>query len=320
MPASSPEVPARDASATPAPYYAVSLPKLALLSLGSFGLYNFWWFYQQWRAVQASRDEAIRPGWRAVWAVVYCYPLFQCIQHDVWGAGGRMRPGAPLLTISFVGLLMLHILPGGYGLSAVLAVVPLLVVQQSINELCMTVAPAVQPDRHFDMRASVLVLVGTVGWMVVAANIVMPETYVVDGGELSTPDLEYLHEAGYLHPGEDVIYFYSGGRWSIEEDGNLLTSEGIVSYENVGGMRYHKSARFEDIYDVSVTYAEHWYDTTWVTIITRDGDAIVLMLAPRHGRDRAFVERLRNEWRQRVPEGEEELYIPFKEPRITVRA
>ena len=147
-------------------------------------------------------------------------------------------------------------------------------------------------------------------WIMVLFGLSMQETRVRLGDELSTSEVNFLQDAGYVSPGEEVLYFYSTGLWSIEGEGNLLTDQRVVSYEVGGDYNYFGAVAYEDIYHVDVTYAEGWAEDTSITVTTREGEEVYLVVAPEDGYDRRFVTRLQQEWRKRVPEGEEQLQLP----------
>ena len=42
----------------------------------TFGLYEIYWFYQQWRHVQ-RRGERVHPALRTLFAGFFCYALFR---------------------------------------------------------------------------------------------------------------------------------------------------------------------------------------------------------------------------------------------------
>ena len=53
-----------------------------------------------------------------------------------------------------------------------------------------------------------------------AGFIVAGVTTVVDGEEIGPRDRRMLRSEGVLEPGEDIVFFYSAGIFSIREDGN----------------------------------------------------------------------------------------------------
>ena len=58
------------------PWFRVGTAKLLLMCVVTFGLYQIYWFYQQWRHVQ-RRGERVHPALRTLFAAIFCYPLFR---------------------------------------------------------------------------------------------------------------------------------------------------------------------------------------------------------------------------------------------------
>jgi len=62
------------------PQFAVSLGKLAILSIVTFGIYDLYWAYQQWDAIRRRENEDLSPFWRAFFAPLWGFSLFPRIQ------------------------------------------------------------------------------------------------------------------------------------------------------------------------------------------------------------------------------------------------
>jgi hypothetical protein len=67
-------------AAAPYPFFPVSTHKFIVLSICSFGLYELYWCYQQWKRLAESSGEALSPFWRAVFAPIFCFSLFTRIR------------------------------------------------------------------------------------------------------------------------------------------------------------------------------------------------------------------------------------------------
>jgi hypothetical protein len=78
------------------PWFPVGVRKLAVMCVGTLGLYQVYWFYEQWRHAAAQEDEDIWPWARAVFGVLFCYPLFERMgardAADRAAAAGRAGP------------------------------------------------------------------------------------------------------------------------------------------------------------------------------------------------------------------------------------
>lgn len=65
-PAAEPAIPA---------FYSTGPFKFVLLSIGTFGLFQLYWFYRNWQAVKRRDASDIRPFWRAFFAPLWTFSL-----------------------------------------------------------------------------------------------------------------------------------------------------------------------------------------------------------------------------------------------------
>ena len=56
--------------------------RLIFMSILSFGLYERYWMYMNWRYVKERDSLNMRPFWRAVFAIFYCHSLLRRIHED----------------------------------------------------------------------------------------------------------------------------------------------------------------------------------------------------------------------------------------------
>src|SRR5262245_22041834 len=65
---------------SPAPsgpaWFAVGTAKLVVMSVATLGLYQIYWFYQQWKRVRDGGED-VWPLPRAIFGVLFSYPLFK---------------------------------------------------------------------------------------------------------------------------------------------------------------------------------------------------------------------------------------------------
>ncbi len=60
-------------------FFPVSLTKLNVMYIATFGMYTLVWFYQNWKLQQVSMEKKIRPVWRAVFSIFFTHSLFEKI-------------------------------------------------------------------------------------------------------------------------------------------------------------------------------------------------------------------------------------------------
>lgn len=80
---SAPEADLNQDSANEKEFYVVSKKKFLVLYFGTGGIYALYWFYRQWRGYKRARGKKILPVMRAIFSVIFVYPLFKKIQQGI---------------------------------------------------------------------------------------------------------------------------------------------------------------------------------------------------------------------------------------------
>ena len=145
------------------PQFAVSLVKLVVMSLCTFGVYELYWCYKQWDAVRRREGETLSPFWRAFFAPLWGFSLFPEIQRLTAKHGVPATWSANGLAVAFLLLGAAWRLPDPYWLVSLLSFVPLLFVQRSVSALNAAVAPeADRNDRYSGLNVVAIVVGGIV--------------------------------------------------------------------------------------------------------------------------------------------------------------
>jgi hypothetical protein len=144
-------------------FFAVSGVKLFLLGLATFGLYEVYWFYQNWKLVKAREQSDIMPFWRGFFAVFFCRQLAEnierdCARYDVTPKNSLTSYAVLWVCLTIGGNIASRLTEGPLWIVALLAVWPLMVIQKNVNELNRQAAPHHDPNTRF----SVLNIVGIV--------------------------------------------------------------------------------------------------------------------------------------------------------------
>jgi hypothetical protein len=114
--------------------HPMSVSKLLVMSLCTFGLYHIYWFYRNWKLRNELRRRGITAPLRAIFAPIFAYSLFEDVDVEVrrWG----VTPGwsAAAMAIAYFLLNVATRLPNPLWLIGLLSFLPLLAVQRTINE------------------------------------------------------------------------------------------------------------------------------------------------------------------------------------------
>jgi hypothetical protein len=149
-------------------YFPVSLIKLAVMSVCTFGLYEIYWFYRNWALVKQRERSHVNPVAYAILAYFSCYPLFRRIRATAAERKLQMPAHPGILAVSWVVTTLTWKLPDPYGLASFAAVGFLLPVQLTVNRINSAVAPSHNVNEHFS-RWNVAALV--IGIPLLAASV-----------------------------------------------------------------------------------------------------------------------------------------------------
>ncbi|MGA3047461.1 MAG: hypothetical protein ABSD67_12595 [Terracidiphilus sp.] len=144
----------------PSQFFAVSLLKLAALSVCTFGIYDLYWFYCNWKLIRARDEPDISPFWRAFFAVFYCYPCFVRIKLAGAARGIESVPPFGMLAILWILFRVAWRLPEPFLLLALLKVGFLLPVQSYVNRVNAAETPMHRPNSRFTLWNWITVVIG----------------------------------------------------------------------------------------------------------------------------------------------------------------
>jgi hypothetical protein len=159
------------------PQFAVSLGKLTVMSIVTIGMYDLYWAYKQWDAIQRRENEDLSPLWRAFFAPVWSFSLFPRIQklaemHRVpvnWSGGA--------LAVIYLLLCATWRLPDPIWLiMSLVTFLPILMVQRTINDLNAAVAPEAPRNGTYSGANIIWIFVGGVMVLLVLVGMLMPSS------------------------------------------------------------------------------------------------------------------------------------------------
>jgi hypothetical protein len=168
------DMPAAGAGETDGPaFFLVSSTKLVVLSLCTVGIYEYYWFYKNWRIIRDRTGEDISPFWRTFFALFYCYQLFDRVRKHSPELSTSGFP-AGLLAAGWIILSVVWKLPDPYWLVTFLSVFILLPVQQAINGINQAAASRHDPNARFSGWNWVAVCLGGPLFLLALYGTLMP--------------------------------------------------------------------------------------------------------------------------------------------------
>jgi hypothetical protein len=127
------------------PWFVVGSSKFLLMCVVTFGLYQLYWFYQQWRHVQ-RRGESVHPALRTLLSGLFCYALFRRIADTALERRVDPVPSPLLCTAAFIGLSLTVRLPQPWSLLSLLSLLPLALVQRTASKVALADVPTADPN------------------------------------------------------------------------------------------------------------------------------------------------------------------------------
>jgi hypothetical protein len=115
------------------PFASVPLWQLSVLSVASFSLYNVLWFYRHWKRQRSV--EHCSPFWRAVFGVLFFQALASRVEQRRLKLDLALAFSPVALSLAYVLFHFVWRLPDPWWVIGNLSFIPLLPVQQAINDM-----------------------------------------------------------------------------------------------------------------------------------------------------------------------------------------
>ncbi len=141
-------------------YFPVAIHKLIVMSVVTFGLYQIYWFYKQWKFMEASGEPGVRPLLRAIFSPLTCYGLFRRIREDATSAGIPLVWSATALAVLYILLNVSFRLPSPYFLICYTQALALVPVQRTVHELNAAADPSVGIDGGYSDANILGIIIG----------------------------------------------------------------------------------------------------------------------------------------------------------------
>jgi hypothetical protein len=156
-------------------FFPVSPLKLVIMSTVTFGIYEIYWFYKNWKLIKQRTESDIMPFWRALFGVFFCYSCFKEIK-EVSKTQGVVFPSSPgLLATVWIVLTIASRLPDPYWLVCLVAPLVLIPIQKVVNNLNAVVAPSHNPNVRFSAWNIVGIVFGMIWLILVFISTFFPQ-------------------------------------------------------------------------------------------------------------------------------------------------
>lgn len=154
-----------------------------LLSLFTFSLYQFYWFYRSWKQLRLHEGWDISPGWRTVGLfipivnLIIIYGLLKHIRDFAEAAESGRLFSAGWIMFGWTIINALSYLPDPFWLLAFLSIWPLGVVQGALNSYWEKKQPELKVKTKLSGGQIALLVIGGIFWILFLIVIFVPDSF-----------------------------------------------------------------------------------------------------------------------------------------------
>ena len=163
-------------------YYNTSVRKLVLLSICTFGIYEIYWHYKNWKAIRDQAGENVSPFWRAWFCIFTCYGLFKRIKVAILNKGHNVAYSAGQLATLYIVMNLFGRAGSRYDnqianllwVISFFTVIPLVVVQKAINSYNASIDASYKINDNFNWKSITVIVLGGILLILSILGIFLP--------------------------------------------------------------------------------------------------------------------------------------------------
>lgn len=170
----------------PIQYYNTSISKITILSICTFGIYEFYWMYKNWKIIKDHSGIKIHHFARTWFSIFFCFPLFKIIILSIKRKNPEIRCSAGILATLWIFSCLFGYASSKYehwsaqvlfGISF-LSLVPLVILQKKINIYNASIDQQYKINQKFTGWSIALVIIGGLAFILSLFGIFMPSDAV----------------------------------------------------------------------------------------------------------------------------------------------
>lgn len=170
------------------PFFSVSPLKFAVMSLMTFGLYDSYWMYKNWKIIAERRQLETFPLFRAIFGYFFVIQLLRQLRSDGLETGTVGRFPGQELAVCWIVVSLMGRLPEPFfviGCFAFLALLPAVIYANKVNR---QVAPDAPINSQFKLWNWVGIIIGIILWVLVFAGILIGDDPEFQSKQMTEPD------------------------------------------------------------------------------------------------------------------------------------
>ncbi len=144
-------------------FFPVSIKKLLVMSVCTFGIYEFYWFYKNWKFVKENQGLKIMPFWRAIFSPIFCYSLFEAVRKHAKRKKVNVKYSSRWLTVGYILTIMTTGIPDPFWCISMLSVLTFLPARSVIDTLNKKTDSIIKNDQ-FSRWNIVAIVFGVILW------------------------------------------------------------------------------------------------------------------------------------------------------------
>ena len=142
------------------PFFPVATHKFIALSICSFGIYELYWSYQNWKRIQLMTRGHISPFWRAFFAPLWGFSLFRQVRERAVSEQVTVAWSSSVLGALYLALSLSWRLPDPWWLISFATLVPMLPVQQVAQRVNQLRGSSEDRNEHYSSANVILIVLG----------------------------------------------------------------------------------------------------------------------------------------------------------------
>jgi hypothetical protein len=139
-------------------FHPVAVSKVLVLYVSTLGFYSMFWAHRNWRLLRDHTGQDLSPFWRSLFSRLWGFVLFREVRDDALSRGIPVSWRGGWLGLLYLALGMAWRLDGPASLVGLSAILPILVVQHTINRVSRDAG--VQPDATYSVWHLPLIALG----------------------------------------------------------------------------------------------------------------------------------------------------------------
>ena len=165
-----------EAGSDTTPIEPLSEQKFILLFLVTFGLYGVWWMFKVWRFFKEKDRLDIMPAARAIFAIIFFYPLMEKIKSFATKNGQEASYSSGLLFAGLIFIGILSQLPGIFGFASLVGFAFYLPGLRSFNATLLNSGDFPLADTSkMSQRQMILLVIFGILWALTIIGLLVPE-------------------------------------------------------------------------------------------------------------------------------------------------